>query len=170
MNKEQMRIAIAEACGRCTSRTYTMTDGWETAVCNGCGKNPYHHDHEPPDYPNDLNAMAEAEKLLDDPKYSALASSHPQDHAPHRYLAALAEICGLKTVEELVLSCDARDRGKLNFRPGPYPTPIKLPPSAIILGHSIPAYGYELCLIRATAEQRAEAFLKTVDGWVEEKS
>lgn len=109
MNREQMRIAIAEVCGRCTSGTYTMTDGWETAVCSGCGKNPYHADHEPPHYPSDLNAMHEAEKAI------------PETHE-HDYIAWLSSVV-------------AREPG---FKP--------------------------ICM--ATAEQRAEAFLKTVDRWV----
>jgi hypothetical protein len=61
MNKEQQRIKIAEACG------------WKENHDQGWGKpniydddEPlvYWHAHELPDYPNDLNAMHEAEKLL----------------------------------------------------------------------------------------------------------
>lgn len=107
----------------------------------------------PPDY-LDLNDLHRLEMMLDEPKYSRMASSRSRDHAPMRYIA---EICKLKRVEELVLSVDDKDRGKLNFRPGPYPMPIQLPPSAIVLGHSIPAYGHELCLIRANGSQRREA-------------
>ncbi len=53
MNKEQQRIAIAEACG------WTEISDWEAAGING------QHPTEPwieviPDYLNDLNAMHEA--------------------------------------------------------------------------------------------------------------
>ncbi len=118
---------------------------------------------EIPDYLNDLNAMHSAEKFI--LESTKLCSSNPENHEPMRYLIELAKVVGLPTREELVISISKEDEGKLNFRPGPYPTPIQLPPSAIVLGHSIPAYGHELDLIRATAGQRAEAFLKTLSLW-----
>jgi hypothetical protein len=57
MNKEQQRIAIAEACG------WTKIFDWKAAGING------QHPTEPwteviPDYLNDLNAMHEAEKFV----------------------------------------------------------------------------------------------------------
>jgi len=62
MNKEKQRIAIAEACG--WGRDYfdegdgVRRDFWHNP------KNENDIWSVPPDYPNDLNAMYEAEKLL----------------------------------------------------------------------------------------------------------
>ena len=57
MSPEEQRIAIAEACGVRTDRPST---GWHDhgCPCQQCHKIPY--------YLNDLNAMHEAEKTLDD--------------------------------------------------------------------------------------------------------
>lgn len=62
MTEEQQRIAIAEACGYTHVRIFRCIEG---PPDGGCG----HHPTEPhfvPDYLNDLNAMHEAEKVLDD--------------------------------------------------------------------------------------------------------
>jgi hypothetical protein len=62
MNKELQRIAIAEACGykdvttRITEGTFKVITGFKN----------HNFDEEIPDYLNDLNAMHEAEKTLDD--------------------------------------------------------------------------------------------------------
>jgi len=59
MTKEQQRIAIAEACG------------WTPVQCRKCKPSVCTCDTDkpnpntPPDYLNDLNAMHEAEKVLD---------------------------------------------------------------------------------------------------------
>lgn len=168
MNADEMNKAVLYALGwkwqKGTEPSYGGTNiprGWINPKTNRCQLTT-------PDYPKDLNAMHEAEKsILQSTKGW---SSNPHDHEPMRYVAELAKVCGLKQREELVLFCEEKDKGKLNFRPGPYPTPIKLPPSAIVLGHFIPAYGHELCLIHATAAQRCEAFLKTIGKWKEAAS
>jgi len=59
MNSEQQRIAIAEACG------------WRIKLSDLQSGLDVYRDNEPyckplPDYLNDLNAMHEAEKVLDD--------------------------------------------------------------------------------------------------------
>lgn len=119
-----------------------------------------------PDYTKSLDALQEVETaILENERYSVRFSSNPHDHVSARYIAALAKACGIQTREELIISVSNEDKSKLNFRPGPYPTPIELPPSAIVLGHSIPAYGYELSMIRATALQRCEALLRAVGKW-----
>lgn len=66
LTPEQKQIKIAKACGRCTCQTYDKTGDWETAVCYGCGKNPFFAEHNLPAYDSDLNAMHEAEKILKD--------------------------------------------------------------------------------------------------------
>jgi hypothetical protein len=58
MNEEQQRITIAKACG------WTKISDWKAAGING------QHPTEPwteviPDYLHDLNAMHEAEKMLE---------------------------------------------------------------------------------------------------------
>lgn len=62
MNKEKQRIAIAEACGLKQIRTINGMLGYPVLVYGGDktgrGKKSV------PDYPNDLNAMHEAEKTL----------------------------------------------------------------------------------------------------------
>lgn len=51
-----IRVAAAEAQGKCTCTTYTQTAGWESAKCDNCGVNPYFAEHNTPDYPTDANA------------------------------------------------------------------------------------------------------------------
>ena len=58
MNPEQQRIAIAKACGWLQSRTCHWGGWWYLKK----GKRAYQQ--TPPDYCNDLNACAEAEKVL----------------------------------------------------------------------------------------------------------
>jgi hypothetical protein len=100
MSPEAQRIAIAEACG--------ITRLWSTAM-------PVRTVHcDVPDYLNDLNAMAEAEKTLTD---------------------------------------------------------VELEDFAFQLGYDddvFPAKNIRL-LLRATAAQRAEAFLKTLGKWTDDK-
>jgi len=72
MTPEQQRIAIAEACGwkmhdhpDCLAKKEGwVSRDWETWVMNPSGILVFKHDI--PDYLNDLNAMHEAEKVLDD--------------------------------------------------------------------------------------------------------
>ena len=70
MKPEKQRIAIAEACGwkmhdhpDCLAKKEGwVSRAWETWVMNPSGLLVFKHDI--PDYPNDLNAMAEAENLV----------------------------------------------------------------------------------------------------------
>ncbi len=165
-------ILIASICGYhdCCYGGYDWNENFVKSKnpddCNVYGiNNKTKYRERLPNYFEDLNACREFYKVLRDPKYSVMHSSNPKDHATMRYITNLAKICGMKMREELVISYEEKDRDKLNFRPGPYPTPIQLPPSAIVLRHSIPAYGYELTLLEATAAQICEAFLKTLDLW-----
>lgn len=55
LSDEELRIKVAELCG--------------TLACPGCGWKEvecWSHNHKAPNYPADLNAMAEAEKMLTD--------------------------------------------------------------------------------------------------------
>jgi hypothetical protein len=98
MNKEQQRIAIAEACGfKCSE--YSDELGQLVAEFT-------------PDYLNDLNAMHEAEKVLRDDREAAF-------------------------------------RGWL------------------WLAHGQPEM--RCAIVHATAAQRAEAFLKTIGKWEDDK-
>lgn len=119
MRESEIRIAIAEACGWkfhiweyegdyahcCLCHLDTLTRPLPQACNKGWSE-------VPPDYPNDLNAMHEAE------------SQAELDHYPlrERYSANLQMVC---------------DRDK-----SPWP------------------------IWRATARQRAEAFLRTLGKWV----
>jgi hypothetical protein len=103
MNKELQRIAIAEACGykdvttRHTEGTFKVITGFKN----------HNFDEEIPAYLDDLNAMHEAEKVLDTASDQNTIGSY----------ASYAQ-------------CLAWDGG-----------------------------------YSATAEQRAEAFLRTIDKW-----
>ncbi len=108
MTNEQINIAIAKACG--------WTD---TKIVNDGGKLMYGQT-EVPDYRNDLNAMHEAEKALDD---------------DHLYIYGN------------ILDYITRK--------------AKIPMSYV---HK-PEAGMYPELFRATARQRAEAFLKTINKW-----
>lgn len=100
MNPEQQRIAIAEACGYYKDNQYWCVRTGNGVVCT----------FEPPDYPNDLNAMHEAEQKME---------------YWDGYISNLKFICG-----------DPQSEGYSTHK----------------------AY-------RATAAQRAEAFLKTLNLW-----
>ena len=106
MNPEQQRIAIAEACGR-----VQRPDGlWFPE-----GKN--YGSQGIPNYLNDLNAMHEAEKVLD-PK---------------------GKDCGYEYWLRTVCHIPERESAKGRY------------------------------FYRATAAQRAEAFLRTIGKWEEAK-
>lgn len=133
MDKTQQRIKIAEACG------------WKP-----CGWRPIHSSHKPtdlalggteewwrlaeentvarledlPDYPNDLNAMHEAEKVLD-------------ENLLYRYGNKLDDITRIEEIMEM----------------------------SYVNG---PEAGMYPELFRATSEQRAEAFLRTLGLWEDE--
>lgn len=116
MDKEKQRIAIAEACGwygiRETSHRWEVTDPPAPPMCI-MGYHDKHGKQRLPNYLNDLNAMHEAEKVVQDlcPEGETLCE---------QYESELDHIVGS---------------------------------------------GY---LIFATAAQRAEAFLKTLNLWEEE--
>lgn len=63
MSPEAQRIAIAEACG------WTgVKSGWEGQQCFGYEHPEHGYVTRVPDYLNDLNAMHEAEKIIDNDK------------------------------------------------------------------------------------------------------
>ena len=62
MNKEQQRIAIAEACGWTECQLIKGYDGEQDPYGVAPNKSPILR--ETPDYLNDLNAMHEAERML----------------------------------------------------------------------------------------------------------
>jgi len=109
MTDEQINIAIAEACG------------WKKlSEYNGAWGRDLQRTYLLPDYCNDLNAMHEAEKTLDD---------------DHLYIYGN------------ILDYITRK--------------VKMPMSYV---HK-PEAGMYPELFRATARQRAEAFLKTINKW-----
>lgn len=61
MNPEKQRIAIAEACGWTEIEPCTCCDG----VSRGYHPTPGAHKKHLPNYLNDLNAMHDAEEILD---------------------------------------------------------------------------------------------------------
>ena len=95
MKPEKQRIAIAEACG------WTEISDWKAAGING------QHPTEPwtdviPDYPQDLNAMHEAEKVLTREQekeyaYQLEAACCPLEYGWHATAAQRAEAF-LKTI------------------------------------------------------------------------
>ena len=122
MTPEQQRIAIAEACGWTRVKTvvaYIRSEPFD----DWTGPDGYHHGITGPmisDYPNDLNAMHEAEKML----------KWEQRKQYHDLLADIAgfSCCEADTQEETYLDWNCR-------------------------------------ICHATAAQRAEAFLKTLNLW-----
>lgn len=129
MSPEAQRIAIAEACGiaprtQCpecygTGKAGSELDGWPCGFCRHTGEVRMYI--LSPDYPNDLNAMNEAEKVLDEDQSW---------------------------------------------------TQVKM-----LLGWKPTSSGLQLIgwfeavnLVRSTAAQRAEAFLKTLGLWEEDKT
>jgi len=124
MNPEQQRIAIAKSCGwmwtnKCPKHGKQTIKYW---LNEHTGEKVF-YDSSLPDYPNDLNAMHEAEKTLTD--------------------------------EQLYLYGNILDRVTL---------PVNKQEMAYIHG---PEAGMYPELFRATAAQRAEAFLRTVGRWEE---
>lgn len=122
MNKEQQRIKIAEACGW---REIQNGDAWGTPI--GIPLTMPKKDNwrnmdgffELPDYLNDLNAMHEAEKTLNETQRKTYAW----------------QIIGL-----------ARKQAGMEDHESHYPVPF---------------------VLFATAAQRAEAFLRTLNLWEE---
>ena len=83
LTQEQKRIKIAEACGwKWESRLRGAIKVWN--------KPPLmlFHDHELPDYFNDLNAMHDAEKVL------LVGTAKEVIHAINRYTEELCRILG----------------------------------------------------------------------------
>lgn len=63
MTDEEMRIAIAEACGW-TQQTCANDTRIEWWFPPGCNRDYVRAQEYPPDYPNDLNACHEMEKVI----------------------------------------------------------------------------------------------------------
>ncbi len=154
MTPEQQRIAIAEACGWTEVMNRMDYDG-----CGGerslCGLHPddfgtgnSHQDC--PDYLNDLNAMREAEEVL----WDGRTAQHPSrpDQLPiaaHHYYWNWLWIVTHRDVECLKFrETDVKEFGGL------------------FVGEPV-GRDYGL-LARATASQRAEAFLRCLGLWTGE--
>jgi hypothetical protein len=125
MKPEQQRIAIAEECG------WTPTpEGLFTKDPAGL-KPPYKNAEHLPDYLNDLNAMHEAEKVLNNAQGAD-------------YVKALDMILrrdqNANGTWEIHCACDEKT---VCYRIFPF--------------------------VHATAAQRAEAFLRTINKWEETK-
>lgn len=87
---EKINIAIAEFCGKCTCTTYSKPGDWQTAVCDQCGKNPFHAEHNLLSYCSDLNAIHLAEKSLSQPEYDRFAFWLAHECELGTYLSATA--------------------------------------------------------------------------------
>ena len=113
MNKEEQRIAIAEACGW---KDCHESENWAATIgtLHEVNGNQY---ALLADYLNDLNAMHEAEKMLDITKVEEYCST---------FVRIVRHSLGIDDYESI------------------YPTRFA---------------------VYATAAQRAEAFLKTIDKW-----
>lgn len=131
MTPEAQRIAIAEVCGWIDIRQVQLPDGRGEGWI---GRNGSHIFKDLPDYPNDLNAMHEAEE---------------------------------------VLSMEQRRQNILNLRYvifGSWPSRLDIEwqlKQAEIGGVDAGMYDHGFCavLLAATAAQRAEALLRTLDKW-----
>lgn len=104
MSEQEQRIAIAEACGwqHCKISLVTLCTG-ESMTCDG-----WNHDElddegspEPPDYLNDLNAMADAERTLDVNKLSIYADELEKVCVP-------VHICALTHWSSVVMASAAQ--------------------------------------------------------------
>jgi hypothetical protein len=120
---------------------------------------------EIPNYVGSLDAIREVEKLLF--KSSKPFSSNPGDHESMRYVHNLATVCKIESREELVLHCPEELRERLNMRINVGP-PVSLPIGCMILSHHVLCSGFELEMICATVQQRAEAILRTIGKWVDD--
>lgn len=120
MNEQDQQIAIAEACGwqdvigYDDGKVIGLSPEFTEAQC------PEGSDEYVPDYLHDLNAMHEAEKLLDDKS---------------------------EDIKSLYL-----DWLRLGMDPDDFLNPFK----------------WDWFRVRATAAQRAEAFLRTIGQWKDE--
>jgi hypothetical protein len=151
MSPAEQNIAIAYLCGwvrvglpfeRHGITLNGPVFGWYHPDVTGCSFNP-------PDYVNNLNDIAKAEQLI--LESSKPWSSDPLDHEPCRYLNELIKVTGADMRKETVVSGAKKPDG-----------------SYLLLEHYVYAsYDEELKVIRATAAQRAEAILKTLDKWDE---
>lgn len=115
MNPDKQRVAIAKACG--------WIAAYEEGSDEGCGRWFWHRGNQnlsqPPDYPHDLNAMHDAEKVLFTKNDWRLIRKYFAHLSPHLH------------------SDEALD-------------------------------GDDWKLCHASAAQRAEAFLKTLNLWESE--
>ncbi len=98
MNQEAQRIAIAEACGWCfvPEHDRVSPEGHTLIAVPEGWINPEGEDALLPDYPNDLNAMHEAEGALTEDK----ADARGNDQCC-RYITHLGEIVGCWKTSQL---------------------------------------------------------------------
>jgi hypothetical protein len=169
MDKKAQNVALAEFAGwKDISVEDKMVDFmWapgHISLAKANWQRGNRHSLDVPDYLASLDSIREIESLLF--KSSRPFSSNPGDHEPDRYVHNLATVCGMKTREELVLHVpdNLYDELIARLQKGP---PVTLPLGCTVLGHHIPCTGWELVMICATVEQRAEAILRTIGKWVE---
>lgn len=153
LNKNQLRVKVAEACGwRSSFRdaefklfvaawvTRDSVEHWLPPMCE-LHSRLIESLSKVPDYPNDLNACAEFEKAM-------LVSSKPyssgMDHEQIKYCSELRKIVGAALRKETVLSGIKKpDGSELLLETSVYSSPFE-----------------EIKLVTATAEQRCITFLK----------
>ncbi len=139
MTSNEQRIAIATACGWTRIRNGT---GYRTA------DDAKHGQYQIiPEYCVDLNAMHEAEKVLIDHPTDKPASSRADDSAVVRYSHWLRKIVGIELRGEEVLSSVKKPDGE----------------RLVLFTHVFPSPWSYFEFTHATAAQRCEAFLRTLN-------
>jgi hypothetical protein len=107
MNKEQQRIAIAEKCGWSKGGRYFQSDEYPDPLeAHGHGAmvphfngrllafwEPTHTWVEPPNYPDDLNAMHEAEKVLNPCRVNGSGKYPEESEQWCKYFHTLLFVC-----------------------------------------------------------------------------
>lgn len=150
MSPKKQRIAIIEALGWSKSSGFMEYDGGKLPWTMWNRKGQEVGDDEIPDYLNDLNAIHnDVEPLI--LKSTKPYSSRVQDHEPWRYQTHLRKIVGAELREERVLSGTKDEDGV----------------EIVLITYVYASYAESLKVIRATASQKAEAILKTLNKWEE---
>lgn len=149
MTDNEMRIAIAEACGWKFLGKEGM--GW----CEAPNGSPI-LECNIPDYPNDLNAMHEAEKTF----HWEPDNEHCQ---AQEYYEHLVFICGrgLPKGKPFGYLCHVCGEQIYDNQA------VEHSEAGLIHTECPQADCYDWHLVTATARQRAEAFLKTIGKWKE---
>lgn len=93
MSPEKQRIAIAEACGWKMIRRDSQTELWSPPQWNGKAEK-LEWTETLPDYLSDLNAMHEAEKVLDQIELKAIREYLPDPKAYNTYIDVLRDVVG----------------------------------------------------------------------------